>query len=1198
MRNCLPLAPLAPSTRTHRQGFAATVTRPGPAHRDNRRPDSGAASGFALVIALTLMSFLLVLTVSLSVLVHVDLASTNQSFTHLRAQRAAVLALESALGELQKSAGPDQRVTARADILEGGYSGLTPNAAKAHWTGVWRSDHANPLAPDSKTFVGWLASMSANNSQLGAITGTVSNPVTLVSKRTDSAGATIPAVEAESIAVDGADVAYAWVVLDEGIKAKLNPRTWEENDAIYTATGQLSQALRFGPSEGGKIDALDGLETFSQKVSARQRSRFTSLAEADIFYETDPASGYFHDLTASGYGVLTDVKNGGLRRDLTRGLSDQLAELTGRQVLDVFPIRWDSLAAWYNLYHLLSNPDGTLPVLDPRDTLPADWTGSREEFDVADIETVPLANGGIRDWQLTSHPIAPVVQQVIWRFGGVTSDYKAGQSTWAWRDDRPSGDSNQEKWAYLKSGRHVVSPLVVLWNPYNIALDASDYRVTYDPAVKAQIVARNTDSTEEKDLFSVGMTDLVDLWQNSNSTTRTGHFTLELFSTYNRNDRTISDQTTLQPGEMKIFALRFEDTGGYNAENSYGGGFGGWGSNQTPVQLVGPENGDAHITFRGAISSQGIAAPNVNLDWIQDRLELDFGTNTASTDPNDFRLTLSLAEANYGGAPEDGFVLRDVWGLRPPDSASGSYPFASLWTRNASSPGEDLTLYDYYDILLKSNLMTSPNNADILYAANLVARLKTGETELGADSLPFIAHFNPLAWHTRAGHPDEVHSPIWDVSVLNRSDWNSRKPLNTALSGTTTWGNSVSNSGQRRVVLKEIPRQPLFSVGQFMHADIGVFDTAPLYTVGGSYAPPFGGLTERIYTDGATIDGNDTALEAIDLSWYYNDALFDAWFFSTVPTPTQSTQYPPFEDFNLDYIRDGKPLPNSRYRYFSDTGTFDSDYEDRLRDIDTAAASLMVDGAFNVNSTSIPAWKSMLSSLQQSAVFRYYNVAGGSDSEAQLEPAEMEFPIPRFLHPMASSRNAQDSDEPQAWAGFRSLNGTELDALATAIVEQVRLRGPFLSLSDFVNRRLVDGPTGISGALQTALDQTVNNADNFGGEPEQDSIWGEAVNWEQHAPASAAGAPGWVLQNDILQMLAPVLSARSDTFRIRAYGAALSPLTGTTEAETWCEAIVQRVPNWMDATDAPEDSPSTAANNNFGRRFVLVSFRWLPPSEI
>jgi len=71
---------------------------------------------------------------------------------------------------------------------------------------------------------------------------------------------------------------------------------------------------------------------------------------------------------------------------------------------------------------------------------------------------------------------------------------------------------------------------------------------------------------------------------------------------------------------------------------------------------------------------------------------------------------------------------------------------------------------------------------------------------------------------------------------------------------------------------------------------------------------------------------------------------------------------------------------------------------------------------------------------------------------------------------------------------------------------------------------------------------------------------------------------------EILAALGPMLTVRSDTFRIRAYGEALNPADSTKiEAAAYGEAIVQRTPDPMPG---------------FGRRFVIIYFRWLGPDDI
>jgi hypothetical protein len=98
---------------------------------------------------------------------------------------------------------------------------------------------------------------------------------------------------------------------------------------------------------------------------------------------------------------------------------------------------------------------------------------------------------------------------------------------------------------------------------------------------------------------------------------------------------------------------------------------------------------------------------------------------------------------------------------------------------------------------------------------------------------------------------------------------------------------------------------------------------------------------------------------------------------------------------------------------------------------------------------------------------------------------------------------------------------------------------------------------------------------------------------------NAAGAPGYLTQGDILSAIGPVVAVRSDTFRIRTYGEALDP-ENKIIARAWCEAVVQRVPEFVDSTDEPETATEalTDINKTFGRRFMVTSFRWLGKDEV
>ncbi len=75
-----------------------------------------------------------------------------------------------------------------------------------------------------------------------------------------------------------------------------------------------------------------------------------------------------------------------------------------------------------------------------------------------------------------------------------------------------------------------------------------------------------------------------------------------------------------------------------------------------------------------------------------------------------------------------------------------------------------------------------------------------------------------------------------------------------------------------------------------------------------------------------------------------------------------------------------------------------------------------------------------------------------------------------------------------------------------------------------------------------------------------------------------------VTPTEFRDALQPWLTARADTFLIRAYGEAANPAdAGKVEASAWCEAVVQR---------------RADALAGFGRQFSIVYFRWLGPEDI
>ena len=99
---------------------------------------------FALIVSLTLMSFILMLMLSLSSLVLVSSRQATASINAAIARQNAKYALQLIM-QLQKYVGPDQRVTAMASIMDDKLS--DEETEKPHkginapyFTGVWSTD--------------------------------------------------------------------------------------------------------------------------------------------------------------------------------------------------------------------------------------------------------------------------------------------------------------------------------------------------------------------------------------------------------------------------------------------------------------------------------------------------------------------------------------------------------------------------------------------------------------------------------------------------------------------------------------------------------------------------------------------------------------------------------------------------------------------------------------------------------------------------------------------------------------------------------------------------------------------------------------------------------------------------------------------------------------------------------------------------
>jgi type II secretory pathway pseudopilin PulG len=434
-----------------------------------------------------------------------------------------------------------------------------------------------------------------------------------------------------------------------------------------------------------------------------------------------------------------------------------------------------------------------------------------------------------------------------------------------------------------------------------------------------------------------------------------------------------------------------------------------------------------------------------------------------------------------------------------------------------------------------------------------------------------------------------------------------------------------SGDGFSRLIMDEIPLRPMASLVElqgwnprgnnpyppFQMNLIGNSDATPLIPKD-SIVPPTlspSGVANNLQHDDA---------------YCANHLLFDDWFVSSVapqPTVLGGNIAKSIETFYTDFLTGTDKLSNRSYQAIpEDSNLTASLAAARVQEVVNSpdgwlkiASRLEVNGMFNVNSTSVDAWKAILGHAKSRDVIALFEQNGIQSVD------------PSGDHPVTRGAVASDKEAGNGrlaiggqfinaaeYAGFRSLTDAQIEDLAKKIVAQIRERGPFLSLSEFVNRQLgSDDDLALAGAVQTAIDNLSEDpmeelrdpgnklSDNT--MPAADAkLAGADYKFPKAAEGSSAyGAPGWIRQADILRPIAPILSARDDTFTIRAYGDARDA-KGNVVAKAWCEAVVRRTRNFCDETDAADsvEPPVSPTNMAFGRRYELVTFKWLSASEV
>lgn len=298
--------------------------------------------GFALIVTIVLVAFLVLILVGLATFTRVETQVADNTESLSRARQNALAGLNIAVGQLQEHAGPDNRLTARSDIT------VTGAINHPHFTGVWRPTN-NTNTPDVWLVNGPEAGSAVTPASLNPTNAATAAQVFLVDRRTVETDAervlvAKTPIEAPAGSIPGLTTAetighYAFWVGDEGVKATatlVNPLLEPSTRINY----DNAPSLPSGPvgddwtgASNNQRDRLDQLMLPRPRIerifttldpdatpARTELSKVVHAAQLN-FVNNGPTVAQrrqaFHAITPLSLGVIADVPNGRLKRDLS-----------------------------------------------------------------------------------------------------------------------------------------------------------------------------------------------------------------------------------------------------------------------------------------------------------------------------------------------------------------------------------------------------------------------------------------------------------------------------------------------------------------------------------------------------------------------------------------------------------------------------------------------------------------------------------------------------------------------------------------------------------------------------------------------------------------------------------------------------------------------------------------------------------------
>lgn len=1211
--------------------------------------------GFALIATISVMVLLVMIALAMLSLSSIELRQSSHLSHQQEARANARMALMIAIGELQKYAGPDTRVTANASLV----NESSPNP---YWVDVYKTrpdedlsadtpvsgsfvvgNHDDPLyLTDSRVSgdgkyerplpIAHLVSGNKNHSPDTALTSEQS--VVILDTGDDASSVRVPLVD-----VNGSR--YAYWVSDNSVKAlynRTNPHSKTgnsnpdaNNEEFYGSCVTQSMNL-----DNFDIDGKKPMESHSS-LDPDQLKKVLSLGTSRLLFPKlthQDLKKAFHTISSDSAAVFSDPINGGLKRDLTPFI--EVGDMTPMNedqnknlppLLTSTPIikgehhnmtspRFGILKNWADMRFKMSSASGEVTI-DPQ--------VSKDSFRQTFSRSLHLKRRDLT--KVESNYLQPVVVEssLGWDFSPYTSG--AGEKL-----------------------RAHIFPRLILWNPYNVTLAARKYVMLTNLPYYGTFHYRGGNS------FRVYYPRLLGM---SKGTHGNPGWSFPGFVTV---------PVTLEPGECKVFspdmqnsngtslagiARRFDNVNINNnvlspdkapsAESFY------WDTNYTLSKAETPDNKDENYGFSGDSNNFYGAWELASDEYIvlQSTSNMNGNVTLNDLESDDQYETIShfLAENNAESRYSKWYAAQ-----HSQHAVNGTLYFRNLqnWPTDRLPPrlwrrGIRLQWFDEStERAATSNYAKNPSRltTPLVATTNLHGGILNHPSPLGVRfqnrndwQLP---HLNGHLYFRQPTDPDELKS-FFPPSPIGRP----------------------GEGYPTRVVLFDLPRRDpgIFSLGQFQSAQFSYLPWHPSYVLGSSYStdqadvdatalrdssyqtdPAFlvtdsqrwstsssawgrgtynaNNIDQRAAADSVSNNKHGDEVLVYDIAYELNHAFWDSYMLSSIPYQGG------LNGRKADW--DGEtPLPISHYRPRPTSSL------SMPKVIDQVAASpqftfyhsaefLLNHGALNVNCDNKEVWKAYLLSLKDK---KHPNLAGDSTAGAGTSA------LTRHLLPGEDgSTSIGSSIDDKAWNGFRALTENEIDRLAGEIVKQVRERGPFLSMSDFINRRLNKTDNqNYAGVMQAAIDNAGINAslEQDGGLYDADKtseVAKDLISIKNRVDYKTALLPGYFSQNDLITVLTPSLTTRGDTFTIRAYGESRDASGKNVLARAYCEAVVQRVPEYVDSSDdaiepiriydeanhtwkinissGSAGSGVSKTNLRFGRKFKIQKFRWLSPTEV